>query len=128
VAARWRGGGGGGTGDGWIAVWTTWETATVGDPMADIATTELDLRWAYGADIAEEFTHHYLTITDRSTATLALWELVTALRPAGAISLWASDLAAHGRPDITPDTMRHHHHAYVDRAIQRLNPAAQSDF
>ena len=83
-----------------------WESAALGDPMADIATTRLDLRWAYGAELAERFTHRYLTMTGRSTATLPVWELVVSLRPAGAVSLWASDMAAHGRPDITADSMR----------------------
>ena len=89
-----------------IAAVIDWESAALGDPMADIATTRLDLRWAYGAEVAERFTRRYLTMTGRSTATLPVWELVVSLRPAGAISLWASDMAAHGRPDITADSMR----------------------
>ena len=95
--------------------------------MADIATTRLDLRWAYGAEIAERFTDRYLTVTGRSTATLPVWELVVSLRPAGAISLWASDMAAHGRPDITPDSMRREQHAYVDSALRRLDAASNLD-
>ena len=110
-----------------IAAVIDWESAALGDPMADVATTRLDLRWAYGADIAERFTDRYLTVTGRSTATLPVWELVVALRPAGAISLWASDMAAHGRPDITPDSMRREQHAYVDSALQRLDAAASLD-
>lgn len=107
-----------------IAAVIDWESAALGDPMADLATTRLDLRWAYGAEIAERFTDRYLTVTGRSTATLPVWELVVALRPAGAISLWASDMAAHGRPDITPDSMRREQHAYVDSALQRLDAAS----
>ena len=107
-----------------IAAVIDWESAALGDPMADIATTRLDLRWAYGAELAERFTHRYLTMTGRSTATLPVWELVASLRPAGAVSLWASDMAAHGRPDITADSMRTEQHAYVDSALQRLNGAS----
>lgn len=110
-----------------IAAVIDWESAALGDPMADIATTRLDLRWAYGAEIAERFTDRYLTVTSRSTATLAVWELVVSLRPAGAVSLWANDMAAHGRPDITSDTMRTEQHAYVDSALQRLNAASNLD-
>ena len=108
-----------------IAAVIDWESAALGDPMADIATTRLDLRWAYGAELAERFTHRYLTMTGRSTATLPVWELVVSLRPAGAVSLWASDMAAHGRPDITADSMRTEQHAYVDSALQRLNVPPQ---
>jgi aminoglycoside phosphotransferase (APT) family kinase protein len=104
-----------------IAAVIDWECAAIGDPMADIATTRLDLRWAYGAEIAEEFTRRYLAVTGRSTSTLPIWELVVALRPADVISLWASDMSAHGRPDITAAFMRAEQHAYVDGAIHRLD-------
>ena len=110
-----------------IAAVIDWEAAALGDPMADIATTRLDLRWAYGAEVAEVFTDRYLAMTGRSTATLPLWELVVSLRPAGAVSLWASDMAAHGRSDITADSMRTEQHAYVDSALQRLSAASKLD-
>jgi aminoglycoside phosphotransferase (APT) family kinase protein len=113
-------------GDAIVAV-IDWESAALGDPMADLATTRLDLRWAYGAEVAERFIDRYLTMTGRSTATLAVWELVVSLRPAGAVSLWASDMAAHGRPDITADFMRAEQHAYVDGALQRLDVAPSLD-
>lgn len=110
-----------------IAAVIDWETAALGDPMADIATTRLDLPWAFGTMVAEEFTHRYVTMTGRSTATLPVWELVASLRPAGTVSLWAHDLAAHGRPDITADSMQATQHAYVDSALQRLDAAADLD-
>ena len=103
-----------------IAAVIDWESAAIGDPMADIATTRLDLRWAFGVDVSEKFTQRYLAVTGREAATLPVWELVVALRPAGAVSLWATDMVAHGRPDITPASMRAEQHAYVDNALQRL--------
>ncbi|WP_436794467.1 phosphotransferase family protein [Actinospongicola halichondriae] len=106
--------------DGDIAAVIDWESAAIGDPMADVATTRLDLRWVFGADASDAFTDSYLARTGRSTDTLAIWELVVSLRPAGALSLWASDMADHGRPDITADTMRAEQHAFVDSAIGRL--------
>ena len=66
-------------------------------------------------------------MTGRSTATLPVWELVASLRPAGAVSLWASDMAAHGRADITADFMREQQHAYVDSALQRLDATTRLD-
>ncbi len=110
-----------------IAAVIDWESAALGDPMADIATTRLDLRWAYGAEAAEQFTDRYVALTHRSTATLPVWELVVSLRPAGAISLWAIDMIAHGRPDITAAAMRIEQHAYVDSALQRLDPTSNPD-
>jgi aminoglycoside phosphotransferase (APT) family kinase protein len=106
--------------DGAIAAVIDWESAAVGDPMADIATTRLDLWWVFGAEVAEAFTDRYLAVSGRSAATLPVWELVVSLRPAGAISLWASDMAAHGRPDVTAASMRADQHAYVDGALERL--------
>ncbi len=103
-----------------IAAVIDWESAAIGDPMADVAATRLDLRWAFGADTSEAFTHSYLERTGRSTDTLAVWELVVSIRPAGAVSLWASDMAAHGRPDITAETMRSEQHSFVDDALRRL--------
>lgn len=106
-----------------IAAVIDWEAAALGDPMADVAMTRLDLWWVFGEAVAETFTHRYVARTGRSTATLALWELVASLRPAGAISVWASDLAAHGRPDVSADSMRAAQHSYVDRALRRLSAA-----
>jgi len=110
-----------------IAAVIDWESAAIGDPMADIATTRLDLRWAYGAEVADEFTQRYLTVTGRSATTLPVWELVVSLRPAGAVSLWASDMAAHGRPDITAESMRAEQHAFVDGALEQLASAEKLD-
>jgi len=108
--------------DGDIAAVIDWESAALGDPMADVASTRLDLRWIYGTDAAEAFTDRYLTRTGRSTATLPIWELVISLRPAGVLSTWASDMATLGRPDITTETMRIDQHAFVDDALDRLSP------
>ena len=79
-----------------IAAVIDWESAALGDPMADIATTRLDLRWAYGAEVAERFTDRYLSPTGRSTETLAVWELVVSLRPpeqcrCGPATWWRTD-------------------------------------
>jgi aminoglycoside phosphotransferase (APT) family kinase protein len=106
-------------GDDIVAV-IDWETAATGDPMADVATTRLDLRWILGSPASDAFTDRYLATSGRSAATLPVWDLVAALRPAGAISLWATDMAAHGRPDMSAASMRAEHHAHVDGVIARL--------
>jgi aminoglycoside phosphotransferase (APT) family kinase protein len=109
--------------DGDVAAVIDWESAALGDPMADVASTRLDLRWTYGPAATEAFTERYLALTDRSTATLAVWELIAALRPAGELSAWAVDMAAFGRPDLTTDAMRAEHHAFVDDTLDRLDRA-----
>jgi hypothetical protein len=41
------------------------------------------------------------------------------------MSLWATDMATHGRPDITADSMLREQHDYVDSALERLNSASR---
>ena len=105
-----------------IAAVIDWESAAIGDPIADVATTRLDLRWIHGEAACDAFTDTYLEVTGRSAGTLPVWELLVSLRPAGALSVWAADMGAFGRPDITADTMRAVQHAYVDDALDRLSP------
>lgn len=105
-----------------VAAVIDWESAAVGDPMADVAATRLDLRWIHGPRACEAFTETYLLSTGRSPATLAVWELVVSLRPAGAVSVWAADMVAQGRPDVTAETMRADQHDFVDDALRRLDP------
>ena len=50
-----------------------------------------------------------------------------ALRSAGAGPLWARDMVAHGRPDITADEMRTAPHADVDSALRRLGTGSAPD-
>ena len=90
-----------------------WEEASVGDPLADVATTRLDLLWAFGREAMTAFTDHYLSLVVPGSPGrmsrppgLALWDLVAALRPAGAFSAWVADWPAFGRPDMNAATMR----------------------
>lgn len=105
-----------------IAAVIDWESAGLGDPMADVATTRLDLWWIHGKAACDAFTETYLANTGRSTELLPVWELIASLRPAGAMSLWASDMDALGRPDITAQSMRAVQHDFVDAALGRLSP------
>ncbi len=97
-----------------------WENACLGDPVADVAIARLDVLWTYGEQAMTAFTDDYLALNPVSVADLPRWDLVAALRPAGAISLWSADWPRLGRPDITPATMRTAHRWYVDRALAAL--------
>jgi aminoglycoside phosphotransferase (APT) family kinase protein len=118
-----------------------WEEASVGDPLADVATTRLDLLWAFGRDAMSAFTDHYLFLTSTTGAPpiaasgpvlpgrtprpagLALWDLVAALRPAGAFSAWVADWPAFGRPDMTAATMRERHRFFLNQALSAFRPS-----
>lgn len=97
-----------------------WEDASTGDPLTDVATTRLDLLWAFGPLSMAAFTEHYLALTGRSSTRLALWDLVAALRPAGILSDWGADWTAFGRPDITAATLRTDHRWFLDQALAGL--------
>jgi aminoglycoside phosphotransferase (APT) family kinase protein len=98
-----------------------WEDACVGDPLADVGVTRLDLLWAFGADVMAAFTDEYTARTGADVTQLPVWDLVAALRPAGALSLWGADWQRFGRPDVTPSTMRAAHRGFVDRALAALD-------
>jgi aminoglycoside phosphotransferase (APT) family kinase protein len=99
-----------------------WEEAGRGDPLIDVATTRLDLLWAFGRRSTQAFTDHYLSRTTVDSAALALWDLAAALRPVGNLSSWAADWAAFGRPEVTADRLRADHRWFVDRALEAAGP------
>jgi aminoglycoside phosphotransferase (APT) family kinase protein len=103
-----------------LAAVIDWEDAVVGDPLIDVAVARLDLLWAFGPDCRELFTERYFELADIDPTALPVWDLVTALRPAGNLSVWASGWPACGRPDITAATMRERLLWSVDDAISRL--------
>jgi aminoglycoside phosphotransferase (APT) family kinase protein len=102
-----------------------WEEAATGDPLTDVATTRLDLLWAFGPEAMTAFTDHYFSLTSvepssLDPAALALWELVAAIRPAGVFSAWVADWADFGRPDMNATDMRARLRWFADRALGAL--------
>ena len=57
-----------------------WEDAALGDPLADIANSRLELLWAFGVEAMQRFTDHYQSLADIDFANLPYWELYAALR------------------------------------------------
>jgi len=98
-----------------------WEEAATGDPLTDVATTRLDLLWAFGPPAMAAFTDRYLSVTAADPTRLPLWDLAAALRPAGAFSAWVADWAAFGRPDMNAPTMRAQHRWFTDQALRTLH-------
>lgn len=90
-----------------------WEDAAIGDPLADLAITRLDLLWAYSMDAMRSFTDAYAATVPVDLSNLPYWDLCAALRPAGRLGVWAPDAAAEAR-------MRELHHLFVAQALDRL--------
>lgn len=91
-----------------------WEDAAIGDPLADLAITRLELLWAFGDDAMLSFTQQYATVAPMDFTNLPYWDLCAALRPANQLSEWASDADAEAR-------MRERHATFVAQAFERLS-------
>jgi aminoglycoside phosphotransferase (APT) family kinase protein len=100
--------------DGRIIAVIDWEDAELGDPLADVANSRLEILWAFGIDAMHSFTHHYRSMTTIDFTNLPIWDLFAALRPASKISEWAAD-------DITERRMRERHNVFITQAFERLS-------
>lgn len=106
--------------DGRLVAVVDWEDAQVGDPLADLAVSRLDILWIYGADAMHTFTQHYQALAARDDADLPYWDLCAALRPAGRLHEWAAGWPELGRGDITVAMMAAGHRAFVAQALAQL--------
>jgi aminoglycoside phosphotransferase (APT) family kinase protein len=102
----WRGG--------QLAAVIDWEDAALGDPLADLASSRLELLWAFGLNAMQQFTQTYLTCNPIDVANLPYWDLYAALRPAFQLSQWAADSAAEAN-------LRALHHQFITQAFAALN-------
>ena len=99
--------------DGRLVAVIDWEDAALGDPLADLANSRLEILWAFGIDAMQQITHQYQSMTTLDFTTLPYWDLCAALRPAGKLSEWATD-ASH------EETMRERHRWFVTQAFEKL--------
>jgi aminoglycoside phosphotransferase (APT) family kinase protein len=100
--------------DGQLIAVIDWEDAEFGDPLADVATTRLEILWAFGIDAMRTFTQHYQSITPIDFTNLPYWDLWAALRPASQIATWATD-------EITEENMREGHRWFITQAFAKLS-------
>jgi len=78
---------------GQLAAIIDWEDAALGDPLADLANTRLEILWAFGIDSMHTFTQLYKSRTSIDFTNLPYYDLCVALRPASQIAQWAPDPA-----------------------------------
>lgn len=100
--------------DGQLAAIIDWEDAALGDPLADLGSTRLEILWAFGLDAMHNFTDLYKSLTPIDFSNLPYWDLWAALRPAFKISEWAADA-------IAEKNMRERHHLFVTQAFEKLS-------
>lgn len=97
-----------------------WEDACLGDPLADLANSRLELLWACdgNTDAVADFTRHYLALraSDRAPATLPYWDLYATLEKGPKIQGWGLDQATELR-------MRRDLGWFLDQALAKLSRA-----
>jgi len=65
-----------------------WEDAKLGDPLADLANTRLEVLWVFGQQAMADFTALYCSLTAVDCSQLPWWDLWVALRAAPKLSGW----------------------------------------
>ena len=107
-----------------LAAVIDWEDAELGDPLADLAISRLDLLWIYGREAMQAFTRQYLAKTAIDPRSLPYWDLYAALRLvrlAGAdLKGWAAFFEPYGRKDITEQSIRIFYRSFVAEALEKL--------
>lgn len=97
-----------------IAAVIDWEDAALGDPLADLANTRLELLWAFGAEAMRSFTREYAKVMPGIDARhLPYWDLCAALRPIGQIGDWGLD-------ETVERMMRERHRVFVAEALRAI--------
>lgn len=74
-----------------------WEEAAIGDPLADLANSRLELLWAYGRAAMRQFTQGYQALAPLDFRSLPYWDLYAALRPIAKIATWGLDPSTEKR-------------------------------
>ena len=90
-----------------------WEAAKTGDPLADLAVSRMEVLWAFGREAMEQFTDHYVRISNPEITALPYWDLYTALRHVNAFAGWAAD---HPNENHMRDGLLY----MVDQAMEQL--------
>lgn len=100
--------------DGRLVAIIDWEDAALGDPLADLANSRLEMLWAFGIDAMQRFTHHYQSMTTIDFTNLPYWDLCAALRPISNIARWGLD-------ELTEKSMREGLAWFITQAFEQLS-------
>lgn len=99
--------------DGQLVAIIDWEDAKVGDPLADLGNSRLEVLWAFGIEAMNAFTNRYQSMTTIDFTNLPYWDLCAALRQAPQISEW-------GLEEATEKKMRKALRWFVRQASEKL--------
>jgi aminoglycoside phosphotransferase (APT) family kinase protein len=100
--------------EGQLAAILDWEDAAIGDPLADLGNSRLEMLWLFEQDAMRDFTRRYQAqMPHLDDTALPAWDLVAALRPAFKLVEWKEDPEEVRR-------MREDHTRFVDQALAAL--------
>jgi len=99
--------------DGQLVAIIDWEDARIGDPLADLANSRLEILWAFGDEAMQRFTESYQSLTNIDLTNLPHWDLYAAWRPAAQFAEWAAD-------EFTAKIMRERHSWFIAQALENL--------
>ena len=74
-----------------------WEDAHLGDPVADVANSRLEILWAYGADAMTAFTRHYAAVNPLDFTNLPHWDRWVASQKGPKLGGWGLDKSTEER-------------------------------
>jgi aminoglycoside phosphotransferase (APT) family kinase protein len=74
--------------DGRLVAVIDWEDAMIGDPLADLGNTRLELLWAFGSEAVDRFTHLYHAATAVDLADLPHWDIRAATDAREQLAHW----------------------------------------
>lgn len=102
--------------DGQLVAIIDWEDAALGDPLADLGNSRLEVLWAFGDEAMQRFTRAYLSLSALDRANLPYWDLYAALR----LSFQLADWDAEG-PAARARTMRERFQWFLAQAFEQLS-------
>jgi len=74
--------------DGRLAAVIDWEDARLGEPLADLSNSRLEILWAFGSDTLQDFTQRYQAMMEIDYTNLPYWDLWAVLKPAAKLRSW----------------------------------------
>jgi aminoglycoside phosphotransferase (APT) family kinase protein len=100
--------------DGQLVAVIDWEDAQIGDPLADLANSRLEILWAFGIEAMHSFTHNYASQATIDFTDLPYWDLCAALRHASKSDEWATYVT-------NEETMRRGYSLFIAHAFEKIS-------
>jgi aminoglycoside phosphotransferase (APT) family kinase protein len=99
-----------------------WDAAGTGSPGIDLGSVRIDAALCYGIETAAEVLSGWEDEAGRTAPDVPYWDLVAALATPPDMAWVAPTIADQGRPDITGDLLNERREAFVQAALNNLDP------